>query len=167
MKEWFAGAGVSPTKIEWPTTYPRLAHDKQKAAQTHDTKPLEGSRPPLSHRYHSLHTRKLTHSGPSSAGRADEYCRSLAPTQSSLVLSTRRPAAPAATFPFPYIHTLVSPSTPLPGNCQHSSRPIASIASCYTPRNPPSNTPRSTVTMVSRSAVNIQLPKKHSLTTFF
>ena len=98
---------------------------------------LEGSRPPLSHRYHSL-----THSGPSSAGRADEYCRSLAPTQSSLVLSTHDPPQQEH-FPFPYpdIHNTVLPSTPLSGNCQLSSRPAAFFASRQTLQNIP-QTPR-------------------------
>ena len=76
----FGRARVSSTKtkIEWPTSVPKVgAHDKQKRSKqqrrrtTRSVGGLEAAAEPQV---------PLTHSGPSAAGRADEYCRSLAPT---------------------------------------------------------------------------------------
>jgi hypothetical protein len=132
-----SGARVSPTKIEWPTTYPRLTHDKQKPT-VHESVELEAAEP-------QVPTHPPTHPGPSAAGRINTAVHLRRPTQSSLVLSTLDP--PTAPLIF-LIHNLV----PLP------LRSLAIVSSrslkphplhLILPSKPSLNTPRSTVTMVS------------------
>ena len=148
----------------------RVANDVPKvgARQTESTRQTRKrrgrSRPALSHRYHTKALTTLTHSGPSAEGRADEYCRSLAPTQSSLVLSTHDPPQQE---PSP---SYLNPHLRLPFHSalwQLSALASSDRIHCILlyPQNRPSNTPPSTVTMVSCAAVNT--PAEHSLTPFF